>query len=182
MPGILTLERVLPLKQNEAIEEFNEERRIQEIINEEKQIQTKLGSDIIKSGYGFVSFPSLDYTIYGYANYFMAYALYPEVIERHFSLQADLAMLNNVAVAKAFHAGDMVPLYRLDHDMADSRGTLVNISSLDKLWFSHFERSIAPLVHFGVNLIWHCDGNLMDMIPRLLETGVVQLVSAGSAL
>ena len=78
LPGILTLERVLPLKQNEAIEEFNEERRIQEIINEEKQIQTKLGSDIIKSGYGFVSFPSLDYTIYGYANYFMAYALYPE--------------------------------------------------------------------------------------------------------
>ncbi len=31
----------------------------------------------------------------------MAYALYPDVFERHFSLQADLALLNNQAAAQA---------------------------------------------------------------------------------
>ncbi|NLA52697.1 MAG: hypothetical protein GX860_11365, partial [Alcaligenaceae bacterium] len=103
----------------------------------------------------------------------MAYALYPELMEKHFSLQADLAVLRNRATAKAYQLGGFPPICRLDHDMADSRGTLVDIRSLDKIWFPHFERSIAPMLDADVKLIWHCDGNLMDMVPRLLEVGLV---------
>ncbi|MDA0335862.1 MAG: hypothetical protein O2782_11905 [bacterium] len=33
-------------------------------------------------------------------------------------------------------------------------------------------RSIEPLVQAGVRLLWHCDGNLMEMVPRLLEAGI----------
>jgi uroporphyrinogen decarboxylase len=63
-------------------------------------------------------------------------------------------------------------LVRLDHDMADSRGMLVDVKTLDQLWFPHFARSIKPLLDAGIRLIWHCDGNLMDMVPRLLECGI----------
>jgi len=56
--------------------------------------------------------------------------------------------------------------------MADSRGTLVDIKSLDKIWFPHFARAIEPLLKSGIKLIWHCDGNLMQMVPRLLEVGL----------
>jgi len=41
---------------------------------------------MLKSGYGHIGFPSLAYSTYGYENYFMAYALYPDVIERGFAL------------------------------------------------------------------------------------------------
>ena len=58
---------------------------------------------------------------------------------------------------------------RLDHDMADSRGTLVDIKSLDNIWFPHFARAIEPLLKGGIKLVWHCGGNLMQMVPRLLE-------------
>jgi uroporphyrinogen decarboxylase len=61
---------------------------------------------------------------------------------------------------------------RLDHDMADSRGTLVDVKTLDRIWFPHFARAIQPLLDAGIRLIWHCDGNLMDMVPRLLECGI----------
>jgi hypothetical protein len=114
----------------------------------------------------------MGYERYGYENYFSAYALYPEAMERHFALQADLAEIENRAAARAFTEGGLPPLYRLDHDMADGRGTLVDIKSLDRIWFPHFARSIAPLVRAGVRLIWHCDGNLMAMLPRLIEAGV----------
>jgi uroporphyrinogen decarboxylase len=87
-------------------------------------------------------------------------------------LQADLATLNNRAAARAYIAGDLPPLYRLDHDMADSRGTLVRPESLDRIWFPHFARCLEPLLRAGVRLIWHCDGNLMAMVPRLLEVGL----------
>lgn len=155
-----------------AREDFNEEQTAREIIANEQRIQNLLGPAILKSGYAFLGFPCLPYSYYGYANYFMAYALYPEIMERHFSLQADLAVKKNRAAARAYREGNLVPLYRLDHDIADSRGTLADIRSLDKLWFPHFARSLEPILKTDVRLIWHCDGNLMEMVPRLLEVGL----------
>lgn len=159
-------------KLKKAAEDFNGETRVRQLIEQEKQIQDLFGPDILKTGYGFIRFPTLAYNIYGYVHYFMAYALYPDVIETHFRLQADYWVLHNTAAARAYTQADLPPLFRLDHDMADSKGTLVDVKSLDRIWFPHFERSIEPLVKAGVNLMWHCDGNLMDMVPRLIECGV----------
>ena len=155
-----------------AVSSFDEDRRVAQILQNEAAVQAKFGPDILKAPYGIVSFPALAYGAYGYANYFMAYALYPEVIERHFSLQADVALLNNRAAARAYAEGNLPGLCRSDHDMADSRGTLVNIESLDRLWFPHFARCLEPVLKAGVRVIWHCDGNLMEMAPRLLEVGL----------
>jgi hypothetical protein len=151
---------------------FDEDRRVQEIIAGEQTVQVLLGPTILKTGYGVVHFPTLAYTTYGYEAYFSAYALYPEVMEAHFALQADLAALNNRAAARAYIEGRLPPLHRLDHDMADSRGLLVRPETLDRIWFPHFARCLEPVIEAGVRLIWHCDGNLMDMVPRLLEVGL----------
>ncbi len=166
------LEQVEFPRIREKIAAFDGPARVADILAEEQRVQTVLGPDILKSGYGFVGFPTFRYTTYGYANYFMAYGLYPDVIERHFSLQADLEVLNNQAAARAYDEGGLPPMFRLDHDMADSRDTLVDVRSLDRIWFPHFARSIEPLVRADVRLVWHCDGNLMQMVPRLIECGV----------
>ena len=151
---------------------FDEDKRVKEILGNEAAIQKKLGPETLKTGYGFVRFPHFRYGAYGYENYLMAYAIYPEVMERDFSLQADLALLHNRAAARAYIEGDLPLLYRLDHDMAESRGTLVDIRSLDKIWFPHFARCLEPMLRTDVRMVWHCDGNLMEMVPRLLEVGV----------
>ncbi len=148
-----------------AIEQFDEESTIKSIINQEKTIQEKLGETVLKSGYSYIRFPTLSYGYYGYENYFMAYLLYPDVIEKVFSLQADFSELHNKAAARAIVEGNLPLLYRLDHDMADSRGLLVSMKSLEKMWLPHFYRSIKPVLKTGINLIWHCDGNLMEMVP-----------------
>ena len=153
------------------IAEFDEEKRVREIIDRERAVQALFGPDILKTGHEFVSYPYLEYWRYGYEAYFMAYALYPELMEKHFALQADLALLNNTASARAYREANLPILYRLDHDMADSRGMLVNIVSLDRIWFPHFARCLQPMLKTGVRLLWHCDGNLMQMVPRLLEVG-----------
>jgi len=151
---------------------FDEDARVREILAQEAEIQDKLGPSILKTGYAFIHFPALYYGLYGYADYFSAFALYPELMERHFSLQADLLVGYNRAAARAYAEGKLPPLYRLDHDMADSRGTLVRPEVLDRVWFPHFARALAPVLNIGVRLIWHCDGNLMAMVPRLLEVGI----------
>jgi len=170
------MERFVFPERRRRIEAFapDDAMRIRRMVAEECEVQRLLGPDILKGPYagGFQSFPHFHYTTYGYVNYFSAYALYPEVMERDFAQQADLAVLRNRAAARAIVDGGLPRLLRLDHDMADSRGTLVRIESLDRLWFPHFARSIKPLLDAGIRLIWHCDGNLMQMVPRLIEAGV----------
>ena len=139
----------------------------------EVAVQRLFGSNMVKGPYGgFFTFPGFLYSHYGYTNYFMAYALYPEVIERGFKVYADAAVVFNRIAARAIIEGGLPRLVRLDHDMADSRGTLVDVKTLDRLWFPHFARSIQPFHDAGIRLIWHCDGNLMAMVPRLLEVGI----------
>ena len=166
------LERFVFPRARQAIASFSEDDRVRQILKNEAGLQEKIGPSILKSGYGFVTFPGFRYGGYGYANYFMAYALDPDVIEKDFSLQADLSLLNNQAAARAYREGGLAPLYRLDHDMADSRGTLVDIQSLDRIWLPHFARCLEPMLKADVRLIWHCDGNLMGMVPRLLDVGI----------
>jgi hypothetical protein len=166
------LEQIEFPRLRKATLEFNEDQYVQNILAGERALQVKLGASILKSGYAFVSFPILDYYHYGYEHYFSTYALYPEIIEQHFTLQANYSLLQNQAAARAYLTGGLPPLFRLDHDIADSRGTLVNIKSLDKLWFPHFSRCLQPLIDADIHLIWHCDGNLMQMVPRLLEVGI----------
>ncbi|UCD29233.1 MAG: hypothetical protein JSV03_01760, partial [Planctomycetota bacterium] len=119
---------------------------IEQLAASECAIQRVMGTNILKGPYtdGFQSFPLIQYQTYGYENYFMAYALYPEIMEKDFAQQADLAVLENQAAVNAIEQGGLPRLIRLDYDMADSRSTLVDIESLDKIWFPHFARAIKP--------------------------------------
>ncbi|MDW7657286.1 MAG: hypothetical protein SCM11_08940 [Bacillota bacterium] len=166
------MERFLFPQIQADIRNFRHEAHVQTVINAESRDQQLLGPNILKTGHGVLTFPCLLYTHYGYESFFMAYALYPEVMEHLFSLQADLAVLRNKAVVAAYQKAGRPLYHRLDHDMADSRGLLVSLASLEKLWLQHFCRSIAPAVAAGFKLLWHCDGNLMAMIPALLACGV----------
>lgn len=156
----------------QKIKSFDERQAIQDVITFESQAQRILGPGMLKSGHGLLTFPHLEYFRYGYENYLMAYVLYPEVIDRLFKLQADYAVLKNQAVVKAYQTAGLPLYHRLDHDMADSRGLLVSLQSLRNSWTEQFARSLKPAVDADFALLWHCDGNLMALIPDLLEAGV----------
>lgn len=168
---IAHMERVVLPGIGRSMAAFNETQHVRKLIERERAVQADLGPGILKVPYN-ASFPTFGYNTYGYENYFMAYALYPEMMERCFAAQADEALLLNRALLRAYREGGLPPLNRLDHDMADSRGTLVDVRSLDRIWFPHFARCLEPLLKSDVKLIWHCDGNLSEMVPRLLEVGL----------
>lgn len=147
---------------------------VHRLVAGETAVQGRFGQDMLKVPYGseFLLLPCLRYGLYGYEHYLTAYLVYPEIMERDFALQADLAERRNTLSARAMVEGRLPRIIRADHDMADSRGTLVDVASLDRIWFPHFARAIRPLLDVGVRVIWHCDGNLMDMVPRLIEAGI----------
>jgi hypothetical protein len=88
------------------------------------------------------------------------------------ALEGEYARLNNRAVVAAYQKAGF-PLYqRLDHDVADSRGILCGLRGLERAWLPALDAAIRPAVEAGFTLLWHCDGNLMDLVPRLIDCGV----------
>jgi hypothetical protein len=170
------MERVVFPRRERRMAEFNPDDPavIEQLIAQECAVQRRFGFNMLKGPFmdGFQSFPIFHNYVYGYENYFMAYGAYPEVMERDFRQAADLAVLENRAAARAIIEGGLPRLVRLDYDMADSRGMLVSMKSLDQIWFPHFARAIRPFLDAGVRLIWHCDGNLSEMLPRLIAVGI----------
>ena len=153
--------------------EFDFEKRVREIGLSEYTQQMEIGLDILKTGYGYIRFPTMAYFDYGYVNYFCAYAMHEDVIAKHFRLQAELCRKNNEAAVEAIRRYNLPRLFRLDHDMTDSRSTLVDIRSMEKIWYPQLDYALQPIVkNSDMRLIWHCDGNIMPMVPGLLEVGV----------
>ncbi len=116
------LERVVFPRRQQQIDTFAEQMPAlcERLVEQELAVQRFLGPDLLKGPYadGFQDLPKLHYGTYGYANYFMAYALYPEIMERDFVQQADLAVLRNRAAARVIVEGHLPRQVRLDHDMA----------------------------------------------------------------
>jgi hypothetical protein len=155
------------------IKTFNATEIKQNIILQMSRQSCLLGTDILSTGYGHIIFPYLMYDQYGYVPFLESYALYPELWERHFRLQGEYAVLHNRAAAEIYIQNDYPLFQRLDHDMADSRSTLVSIESLEKIWLPYFLAAIRPALDAGFKMIWHCDGNLSALLPILIETGIV---------
>jgi hypothetical protein len=167
------LERFEIPRIKQQIETFNGKEIKQKITLEMSQQDKLLGDTILSTGYGHIIFPYLMYYKYGYVPFLQSYALYPELWEQLFSKQGEYASLHNKAVAEIYIENEYPLFQRLDHDMADSRSTLVSIESLEKIWLPYFIISIKPALDAGFKLIWHCDGNLSAMVPILLEAGLV---------
>jgi len=135
--------------------------------------QATLGGDALWVQYdGAFSIPTMSYGELGYDNYFVFLATFPEVQEEVWSLQADVSARYNRAIAAAMERHGLPRVVRLDHDMTDNRGSIVRIETMDRYYFPHFKRAIAPFVDAGVRLVWHSDGNINDFIPRLIDAGV----------
>jgi len=154
------------------IRDFDADAAGRHAVQSERDCQRWIGPDILKTGYAHFTFPTLNYMAYGYENYFAAFAVFPDVMGRFFAAQADYAEVRNRAIANAFVRAGLPLYHRLDHDMADSRGLLTGVPALERDWLPCFERAIRPVVDAGFTLVWHCDGNLMELIPALIECGV----------
>jgi hypothetical protein len=135
--------------------------------------QAFAGDDMLWIQYdGAFMIPSMRYGEFGYENYFVFLAAYPEVQEEVWAAEAEVGVRYHRAIAGAMDRHGLPRLVRLDHDMTHSRGPIVRMEVMDRYYFPHFRRAISPLVDAGVRLIWHSDGNINDFIPRLLDAGV----------
>jgi hypothetical protein len=51
------------------------------------------------------------------------------------------------------------------------QGPLVSPAYLKTAYWPHARYSIAPLLEAGIRLVYHCDGNVMPIIPDIVDIG-----------
>lgn len=111
------------------------------------------------------------YMDFGFEPYFMALALYPEVMERLFELEAVRAYRRNEAIAQCIHDQGLLPVVYLGEDICDNRGPMARPEILRDIYFPHLEYGFRPLREAGVRILWHVDGLAREIVPDLIEAG-----------
>ena len=108
----------------------------------------------------------------GYENFFLMVGLHPERIAKMVQRSAAQAFCVNRLVARAVEEGIHVHALFMGEDITTQRGLMVAPDFLREHWYDPFEYSIKPLLDAGCKPIFHCDGDVRELVPMLLEAGI----------
>ena len=129
---------------------------------------------LVIDGFGQADFMGA-YTRFGYENYLAAAALYPEAMRRYYHHSAVNARLRNHAIVEAVERHGLAPFVYSGQDICGSGGPLMSPAMLRDLYFPELKWAMEPLIEAGIGVIWHCDGNILPILPDLLDLGIVGL-------
>lgn len=125
-------------------------------------------------GFGQADFMG-GYTRWGYENYLMAIADYPQALRRYYHHTALRGRLLNEAIALACRRRGIAPFVYGGQDICTAGGPIVSPEILRQVYFPELKWCLEPLVQNGIGVIWHCDGDINPILPDLLDLGVTGL-------
>jgi len=102
-----------------------------------------------------------------------SYALYDQ--REHIERIIDNLNQRYTQVARAYAEAQVCPMHFIGDDIAYKNRTLVSMETLKELFFPYLARMCEPLVNAGIEVIYHTDGYVMDIIDGLLDAGVTGL-------
>ena len=112
------------------------------------------------------------YSTWGYDNYLLAMAMYPDHIKRYYEYSAAEARLYNDAIVNAVQTHGLAPFVYGGQDICFNSGPICSVETLNSLYFPSLERAIEPLLAAGIRMIWHCDGDIRPILDRLIRMGM----------
>jgi len=136
-----------------------------------RHIDATKGEVLFLDGFGQADFMG-PYNEWGYTAYLMALSLYPDHIQRYYHYTATRGYLENLAIVEAVKRFGLAPFVYSGQDICANQGPLCSVATLDRIYFPELRRAIAPLLEGGIRIIWHCDGNIMPILDRLIDMGV----------
>jgi hypothetical protein len=131
------------------------------------------GAILFIGGFGQADFMG-GYTRWGYVNYLLTIALYPEAARRYFAYSGEQARLHNLAIVRAVEKYGLAPFVYGGQDICFNDGPIVSLKTLDELYFPALQGAVQPLHEAHIGIIWHCDGDVRPIATTLLERIGVQ--------
>lgn len=153
--------------------EFDEAREYAKVLADMHRMQALCGEDLYWCPARWEVIPNFEwYRTYGYENYLLAMAMYPQAIVNLFEHSAALAECRARVIARLVEEGRHPRAMLCGMDICSQRGPLVSPGFLREHYFPLVRRSVAPLLRAGARLVWHCDGDVRPILGDILELGV----------
>lgn len=115
------------------------------------------------------------YNRWGYENYLAAAAMDPDAMRRFYHHSALHGRLLNQAIVVACREHGSPPFTYTGQDICGANGPLMSPAMLRDIYFPELKWCLEPLVDAGIEIIWHCDGNIMPILDDLLDLGITGL-------
>lgn len=122
-------------------------------------------------GFAMPSFMS-GYTRWTYESYLSALLLDPDRFKRYFMWLGKAAREKNEAIVGAVRRHAIAPFVYSGDDICFNDGPICSVELLDEIYFPALRHAIEPLTDAGIEIIWHCDGNVLPIAPRLISCGI----------
>ena len=140
-------------------------------VTKHRRMQALCGDMVwIPMGPAGPTIPWWQYTDYGYDTFFSFLALHGDVVRRHAEYQSVRCHAINERYAAVFKREGWLFVYG-GADIASTRRLFVSPDYLDRNYWPYLRHAMEPLRREGVDVVWHCDGNLSTVIPRMIECG-----------
>ena len=175
--GIREPEEILPiidaLPSDEEVErEFDVDAYAREYAETIKQRIDATGGEVLFiDGFGQSDFMG-PYNTWGYNPYLLAMSLYPDHLRRYYHHTAMRVYWRNVAIVEAVKRYDLAPYVYGGQDICFNDGPVCSVKTLDSIYFPELRRAVKPLIENDIRIIWHCDGNIMPILDRLIDMGI----------
>jgi hypothetical protein len=135
------------------------------------EMQALCGDIVWLDGFPFSPLPFWHYETYGYEAFFSFLLLYEEEAHRYAEYQSVRQHAINARYAKVLKREGWPFLYFGD-DIATTRSLLVSPRYLARHYWPFVHHAMEPFREADVDVVWHCDGNLTDVIPQMIQCGL----------
>jgi hypothetical protein len=112
------------------------------------------------------------YDDYGYENYFIIVAAYPEHAIKLMERGGATGRLRNQLVARAVKEGLYPHGILLGEDICSQQGPMISPEFLEKYYAPQLKRGLEPLLEVGCKPVWHSDGNICPLVDMLIDCGI----------
>lgn len=143
----------------------------EQVVEKHNEMQKLCGDMVWIEGFNICPLPFWFYTTYGYEAFFSFLLLYEEEVHRYAEYQSIRQRAINECYAKIIKREGWPFLY-LGDDIANTRNLFVSPDYLEKHYWPFARYAMEPFREKSVNIVWHCDGNLTAVIPRMIECGL----------
>lgn len=140
-------------------------------VNDYDRMQALCGDLVWLPGFALSPLPFWHYFEYGYEAYLSFLLLYEYEVLRYAEYQSIRQRVINERYAKIMKREGWPFLYMGD-DIATTRSLFVSPDYLDTHYWPFVKDAMAPLREAQVDIVWHCDGNLTAVVPRMIECGL----------
>jgi uroporphyrinogen-III decarboxylase len=107
------------------------------------------------------------YQVMGVENFMLKIYDDRRLVEHVFDIFLDYSIMVTEALAET-----PIDFFYLDDDISAGSGTFISPKMLEEMWVPRTERMLAPLKAKGIPIIYHCCGNLTQVIPMVIRMGV----------